>query len=1326
MMTAPGITPKGYIQSLCEKNGKNSDELARTARCIEKDMASFTDRLCFVYELLQNADDVVPKDCGTVTITLKGRYLIVSNNGTRFNYRDVGKICDYANADHNVKGDNDEQTGYKDVGFKSVFAVAYRVDIFSGEWQFHFDERSPRWNRSPGDNPYPWQIAPLWTEDGEIPAEIKTLLANENTSFVCYLRDVAATKTVLQRFVNSPESILFLKRIKTVSISIQGAQHVMAYRDGMMSVNGHVKSCWKRVELKLPLSDDVKKYLNTLNPSECPRRLKGKHEVTVSFCYQQQGEEFIAAREGLFYSTLPTSMRTGLPFLFDGPFSLNTSREQLPCNQLNAYLIWQIALQNFQYVRDNLVQRPSALRILAPDTITGINSELAEYFKICMVDIIGTLPLLPPHSGQKLLMVNAALIDLSGFYGLLHNWRISFQGFEQLVHPAIDSMTLLRRFPAIAQIGLQHVIAFLPSIIGQHPKVHICCSILKFFSKIFRVDTSYMPQDLQLFMRQKIFFNTRMELCSLEDVFLPSENLDKWLPPCVLVNVIHPKVINPALTQWLEGLGVRRLTPQILLEVYSKNLNHDSLLNKVNNLATIRLFFSLWVRSLISSAELRILSGIYLFNEQEKCFLSYQLYLPGCYQPQFPLEEDSPHLNEIFLSSHYFLLQDNIEEWKNFFLLLRVYGQCDLFFKDKLTVEELKQLPHSYVKEYLQTVFNSNDPPAKRGPQDKDDISPIFVFPFMKFLPYSPRLAKRFWEQIMAKENTILQGRETYHAKSAQRKLQDRTYLQRTLTTQSLISTANGPASTITLYAPSMESVVGHLVPTAKLSVKLSPQMETFLGFKTNLDAATCASILNYLKVNYKHDSYKLVMRQILYNLRKQDPHTFAAIHQWEFQAANGEWRTISQLKLWGLSHIPTPETATFIKPVFSETKELEEFCAYLNILPQNQIQNTNEFNAVPCDELKDFLRKKLPYIAFYWAKSCNFDKPAEEVTSTLLTKFNALKFFMGNKGDGTADLLDGCNVLYFPKWKRRLDRICTTLAAHFGFSSQDEINAFIRAIDKHRVFREGEMAIFEKYQKLFLQNETPAAAVSQQIEVPPQVLVPSPPSSPKANQWDMGNVPPPTTPPANNVKAPWSPTADAQDNNKTPEKPLVPKPGGWQPTVPANYLPRTPTKGQGNNTEKTGLSDLDKKRIGTWAEERAYTELKGRYSVVKENQTKVYEVVWHNNPAFRPAGYKDNELWDSGQHYDILVTRKEPGKPDKLKKYEVKGTTGSPVHFHFSGLEWLTYLHDPKNHRLWVITDVGTSDAQVTKIKDIMSAMKDHSLRPISSTEFVGYTTNR
>ena len=72
----------------------------------------------FIYELIQNADDAALESNAALSVDIFDKYVVVSHNGEPFDSRDIQGLC---NVGMGTKSDDASKTGYKGIGFKSVF-----------------------------------------------------------------------------------------------------------------------------------------------------------------------------------------------------------------------------------------------------------------------------------------------------------------------------------------------------------------------------------------------------------------------------------------------------------------------------------------------------------------------------------------------------------------------------------------------------------------------------------------------------------------------------------------------------------------------------------------------------------------------------------------------------------------------------------------------------------------------------------------------------------------------------------------------------------------------------------------------------------------------------------------------------------------------------------------------------------------------------------------------------------------------------------------------------------------------------------------------------
>lgn len=216
--------------------------IAHLMREIGKGLYSSKQRM--VFELLQNADDEPAGDEVSFHIDRHDGYLLFMHNGVPFNRDDVEAITSAAES---TKKQTKNTTGYKGIGFKSVFTDSEEVIIKSGAFLFSFIRNHPlygdfesfyfnkrRYHQYPkllaedrkkyhkqlkafnGKTDIPWQLIPIWME--ELPETLKTsrlALYNNNVGFAIKFGNdkVDEYLKAVTTFSDNPQFLLFLRHV---------------------------------------------------------------------------------------------------------------------------------------------------------------------------------------------------------------------------------------------------------------------------------------------------------------------------------------------------------------------------------------------------------------------------------------------------------------------------------------------------------------------------------------------------------------------------------------------------------------------------------------------------------------------------------------------------------------------------------------------------------------------------------------------------------------------------------------------------------------------------------------------------------------------------------------------------------------------------------------------------------------------------------------------------------------------------------------------------------------------------------------------------------
>ncbi|KAI8677873.1 hypothetical protein NCS55_00505600 [Fusarium keratoplasticum] len=210
------VQPNPYQIDGREKRVDQPDANARALNAVLKETAGklYADRMHFLLELLQNADDCQysPGVTPTVSLTYKeygnGRAttLRVDCNEIGFHSENVRAICGFCESSKPAAKDHNRTTGEKGMGFKSVFEVADAVWISSGYYSFKFVNN---------DSGMLSMIAPHWAKLPDYERQLRG-----HTSMLLELSAKCDTTILLEKLKSmSPDTVLFLRNLKKIKIS---------------------------------------------------------------------------------------------------------------------------------------------------------------------------------------------------------------------------------------------------------------------------------------------------------------------------------------------------------------------------------------------------------------------------------------------------------------------------------------------------------------------------------------------------------------------------------------------------------------------------------------------------------------------------------------------------------------------------------------------------------------------------------------------------------------------------------------------------------------------------------------------------------------------------------------------------------------------------------------------------------------------------------------------------------------------------------------------------------------------------------------------------
>ena len=318
----------------------------------------------FIFELIQNADDMPTENTNLhVNFKLLKEHLLLFHNGKEFSYNNVDALCDTANS---TKKADSTKTGYKGVGFKSVFSDAYRVYLYSGGYSFRFDKF---YNKN---NNKLWQIKPIWTTIDNYPNDIKrypTFFNDEkhNVAFALEVgpHNIKKYKKIFIELFAKPTFLIFLRNLHFINI-VGLNRNIGIERVFTNNFCQFKKYEIETEEYKTIATYYIKRYevkvtrdiqISLKHSEKVPVRLLNSKSVEISFVAKVEKNIVLPINDAIIFNYLPTrDTNYGFKFFVNGDFLLNNSREfvQANNNPWNEFLFENIGYHVFIWIKETI------------------------------------------------------------------------------------------------------------------------------------------------------------------------------------------------------------------------------------------------------------------------------------------------------------------------------------------------------------------------------------------------------------------------------------------------------------------------------------------------------------------------------------------------------------------------------------------------------------------------------------------------------------------------------------------------------------------------------------------------------------------------------------------------------------------------------------------------------------------------------------------------------------------------------------------------------------------------------------------------------------
>ncbi len=677
----------------------------------------YTDSKRFIYELLQNADDSsVNGQLVDVEIILFNNKLVVAHNGKSFDESDLKGIC---GIDDGTKKLSIEKTGYKGIGFKSVFGQSDKVTIFSDKEYFKFDAThnfgwSKEWDSTQKEWEtvnnrnflHPWQIIPIYTSKEEIDHNIQTFLNdNWNVATIIELFKKDDVTHAIEELSSNANMFLFLKNINRIKFTTNETVEIFIDRkiinEYTLYKNKKIKSQWRIKTIHLEVTDELKSSLR--NERNIPDKLMQTDTIELTMAIQKGKEGFkkLETNESLLYAYLPTDeKRYSLPILVNTTFLMSANRESLHADsKWNQWLFKSISIELFKWIASLIKSEYSYQAYQLIPSKLLMNDDLCKNYNRGIDEAIETIPFILSKD-NKLLKVKEAIIDSTL---LSEKTFICSEVIRKFISHKIGSNNIITEKPFVMNTGFN---SFLEKIgvttfnwsdvpaffafedfLSKHT-VDKNIELIQYFKNESEIKDSAI--DEKKLKSWAFIYDHKNKLNYPNNVYFPTPDDTTWNNPESSISFLHQEIQTWLLEkqkvkEWLEKLGIVEKTDITFLE---KTIipNSKSYITAENAIETIQVIYSLYKKEKIED-KLTQLSDLRLLTKTGKLISASKCYFSDEYNPKLNIEEKIE--DDIFLNEKYLeVINDDTDEIKRFFKCMGVQEVISIFTIEEKTSKE--------------------------------------------------------------------------------------------------------------------------------------------------------------------------------------------------------------------------------------------------------------------------------------------------------------------------------------------------------------------------------------------------------------------------------------------------------------------------------------------------------------------------------------------------------------------------------------------------------------------------------------------------------------
>jgi hypothetical protein len=697
---------KETIEHLYQTNTNytNPDQVMNQTESL-KSLSSdlYTDAKRFIYELLQNADDsAIEGQSVDVVIKLFDDVLVLAHTGKAFTDRDVQGLCSINNG---TKKSDTSKTGYKGIGFKSVFGQSKEVTVFTNNEYFKFDaNHNFGWREEWGDNQevwendndrdflYPWQIIPIYIDlsNNNLNPDIQKFLTDGNCNVATIIKvsqQEEIQKSITELSLNA-NMFLFLKKINSIKFETDTTMIINIDRNEselVLKKDAGIVAQWLIHTIVLSVPVDLKKLLKA--DVNIPKKLQETDniELTLAIKKSVNGLEVLSRDESLLYAYLPTEeTKYSLPILVNSTFITSANRESLHTDsKWNQWLFKSISMELFKWIAE-LVKGEYSYQAydLIPSELK-LYDDLSNAYDDGIKEAIESISFVLSKE-DTLLKTNEALIDETV---LSEKTFIGSEIVEKFMKNKIGVQNKIVDRPFIINtkfnnklknIGVENfswsdISAFFAfkDFKSEHT-VEKNIQLIEYFKNETEIPGTTITKEylkkLAFIYDHKGNLNYPNKVCfpKIDDTNWNNPNSDLDYVNQILYDLV---LSNQNIKGWLEQLGVQEKTDISYLETVIIP-NVDTYCTRENYDKTIKYLYGLYSNQDIKNDTLKQLSTLKLLTKENSLIPASQCYFSDTYNPRLHIEAILS--DDIFLSDEYLALTTNKDEVKRFFIFMGV------------------------------------------------------------------------------------------------------------------------------------------------------------------------------------------------------------------------------------------------------------------------------------------------------------------------------------------------------------------------------------------------------------------------------------------------------------------------------------------------------------------------------------------------------------------------------------------------------------------------------------------------------------------------------